>query len=200
MTATLRAKLDALAALVKDMLILGGVLSVILSTISTVVWVMFGDALIKSTGLATMEAVHSNAIAIDDLYAKLAGHAVQQKVVQELPGFTYVVEPVYLDDPDVLLRMVVYRTSAGVSCTVLNIQAVFANEQRVRELSPLPIPVSTQLDSMPLPVDLKIRRPEGQNPGRYVLWLTLQYDCPGGHKFDTTSPVAFYVEETNRPN
>lgn len=200
-TGSLNRTISVYAALVRDMAILAAMLSLILSFIASLIWATYGERIVSRTGLATLEVVEGNRLAIEKLAADIAALRSSGKpdIMIEMEGFTYVVEPVYIDDRKVTLRSIVSRNPDYVGCITRSIVAIFVGEDRVREPSPQPIPVTSQLDVVPTPIEIDIFLPEDHGAGRYVMWLNVEYQCGSETYFDRTDNVIFNILPQRRP-
>lgn len=113
----------------------------------------------------------------------------EDRVIYEVPGLTYVTEPVYVGDR-IVLHMVARRTRTGAACTLLSRTALFSDETNI----PIPgdtVPAAQQLGTVETPLRIEITVPPQVRSGRVTVMLSLEFDCGSRRVFDTTRQTPF---------
>lgn len=121
----------------------------------------------------------------------------EDKVIREIPGLTYVSEPVYQGDV-VVFNYVGSRTQLGLSCVLQSSQPIFSDVQNTPTPGPK-VEAQLQLGQTPTPLRPEFQVPINIRPGRVTVYLVLEYICDGRTVFDKTSVAAFELLEGVRP-
>lgn len=131
--------------------------------------------------------------ALDAIRSDLARASGEDRVIRQLPGQTYVSEPVYRGDP-VVLYLTVERTRLGASCRLIQSVPLFTDGSGIT-VSGTPRPGVRQVGAAATRLRLELAAPAGLRAGRIELHLALDYDCNGARTPDRTDPVAFNLLE-----
>jgi len=136
-------------------------------------------------------------IDIAELQAKMAVVQGEDKVIREVPGMTYVSEPVYQGE-DIVFNMVAERTRLGLDCILEYSQPIFTDMLNV------PTPglrreAARQINDDPTPLRPGFTPPSNLRPGRITVDLILAYPCDVKTVFDQTTTAAFEMIEGPRP-
>ncbi|AVO36586.2 hypothetical protein [Pukyongiella litopenaei] len=189
-----------LAGLVRDGLVIGGAVSTILSAIAIVLWSGFSPRLWAMVGrelglanLATVENVTRVQDGLQQLRADVQRIAGEDRVLQILPGRSFVREPVYVGDTATGVFFM-RRTEAGASCIYIQGIAVFEDETGAR-LSGSMLPPQRQLTTETSRMIIEFDLPAALQPGRIVMHMELQYRCAGAVRFERTDPLIFRLLE-----
>lgn len=126
---------------------------------------------------------------LDQLSTEVNRATGEDRVIFEVPGQTYVREPVHLGE-QITLNIVVRRTKLGAACTLLHRTAIFTDESGIANAGPTLRP-ARQVGNADTQVRLMLDVPEQVQQGRVTVYLSLEFDCNGKTVFDQTRPVAF---------
>ncbi len=135
---------------------------------------------------------------ISDLKERMAAVQGEDRVIREVPGLTYVAEPVYQNEK-IVFNFVAERTRLGETCTLRYSQPIFTDMLNV------PTPgerrqAARQISDDPTPLRPGYTPPVNLRPGRVTVYLILAYTCDGREVFDQTSTAAFELIEGPRPD
>lgn len=133
---------------------------------------------------------------IDTLSEQIKIATGENRVIYEMPGLSYVREPVYFGDK-ITLNMVVKRTKLGESCRLLNRTPIFTDENNVA-IGGKTEPPAVQIDNNERPVKIELDIPKQIEVGRVTVYLSLQFQCGDNQVFDKTRPVAFNLLEAQK--
>lgn len=117
----------------------------------------------------------------------------EDRVIRQLPGLSYVAEPVYRGDP-VVLYLTIQRTRLGAYCQLVEAVSLFTDFSGATissSISSLVHPFGTD----PVRLRLVLQQPSGLLAGRIELYLLLQYDCNGVKILDRTDTVVYNLIE-----
>jgi hypothetical protein len=117
----------------------------------------------------------------------------EDRVIRQLPGQSYVAEPVRVGEP-VVLYLVVQRTRLGAQCRLIESVPLYTDGTGITQAGPSR-PAARQIGPDPTRLRLNLTQPPGLLVGRVELYLALQYDCAGVPTPDRTDPVAFNLLE-----
>ena len=134
---------------------------------------------------------------IAELQQKMAVVQGEDRVIREVPGLTYVSEPVYQGE-NIVFNMVAERTRLGLNCVLQYSQPIFT------DMLNIPTPglrreAARQIRDDPTPLRPGYTPPPNLRPGRVMVYLILAYTCDGKTVFDQTSTAAFEIIEGPRP-
>tara|TARA_R110002012_G_scaffold287185_4_gene479230 strand:+ start:2682 stop:3257 length:576 start_codon:yes stop_codon:yes gene_type:complete len=134
---------------------------------------------------------------IAELQQKMAVVQGEDRVIREVPGLTYVSEPVY-EGENIVFNMVAERTRLGLNCVLQYSQPIFT------DMLNIPTPglrreAARQIRDDPTPLRPGYTPPPNLRPGRVTVYLILAYTCDGKTVFDQTSTAAFEIIEGPRP-
>ena len=134
---------------------------------------------------------------IAELQQKMAVVQGEDRVIREVPGLTYVSEPVYQGE-NIVFNMVAERTRLGLNCVLQYSQPIFT------DMLNIPTPglrreAARQIRDDPTPLRPGYTPPPNLRPGRVTVYLILAYTCDGKTVFDQTSTAAFEIIEGPRP-
>ncbi len=121
----------------------------------------------------------------------------EDRVIREVPGLTYVAEPVYQGEK-IVFNFVAERTRLGEKCVLEYTQPIFTDMLNV------PTPgmrrqAARQINEDPTPLRPSFTPPSNLRPGRITVYLILAYTCDGKTVFDQTTTAAFEMIEGPRP-
>lgn len=183
---------SSLAAKIRDLLIIAGVVSVILSAVGTTLWKANKKEIraearefLGVTELATKDQVKE----IVTVLNKVTG---ADRVIQTDPVFSWVKEPVKVGE-DVTARYLVNRTLNGAKCIAKNAVPLFTDERNIPMPGRVKSPM-TQFSTTPTPVELTFEPPAGQVPGRVCVAVAVTYDCGGEPRFDQIDHVCYILQ------
>lgn len=136
-------------------------------------------------------------IDIAELQEKMASVQGEDRVIREVPGLTYVSEPVYQGE-NIVFNMVAQRTRLGENCILEYSQPIFTDMLNV------PTPggrrdSARQIGGNQTPLKPSFVPPPNLRPGRVTVYLILAYECDGKTVFDQTSTAAFEMIAGPRP-
>lgn len=136
-------------------------------------------------------------IDIAELQDRMAVVQGEDRVIREVPGLTYVSEPVYQGE-NIVFNMVAERTRLGEQCILEYSQAIFTDMLNV------PTPgqrrlASRQIGGDPTPLRPGYKPPHNLRPGRITVYLILAYTCDGKPVFDQSTTAAFEMISGPRP-
>lgn len=136
-------------------------------------------------------------IDIAELQDRMAIVQGEDRVIREVPGLTYVSEPVYQGE-NIVFNMVAERTRLGLRCVLNYSQPIFTDMLNV------PTPgarreSARQIKDDPTPLRPGFVPPHNLRPGRITVYLILAYTCDGKTVFDQTSTAAFEMLAGPRP-
>ena len=134
---------------------------------------------------------------IAELQQKMAVVQGEDRVIREVPGLTYVSEPVY-EGENIVFNMVAERTRLGLNCVLQYSQPIFT------DMLNIPTPglrreAARQIRDDPTPLRPGYTPQPNLRPGRVTVYLILAYTCDGKTVFDQTSTAAFEIIEGPRP-
>ena len=134
---------------------------------------------------------------IAELQQKMAVVQGEDRVIREVPGLTYVSEPVYQGE-NIVFNMVAERTRLGLNCVLQYSQPIFT------DMLNIPTPglrreAARQIRDDPTPLRPGYTPQPNLRPGRVTVYLILAYTCDGKTVFDQTSTAAFEIIEGPRP-
>ena len=134
---------------------------------------------------------------IADLQDRMAQVQGEDRVIREVPGLTYVAEPVYQGER-IVFNFVAERTRLGEKCILRYSQPIFT------DMLNIPTPgerrqAARQISNNPTPLRPGYTPPVNLRPGRVTVYLILAYTCDGKEVFDQTSTAAFELLEGPRP-
>lgn len=137
-------------------------------------------------------------IGLADLRVDVATLQGEDRVIREVPGLTYVSEPVY-EGESIVFNFVAERTRLGQPCVLEYSQAIFTDMFNV------PTPgerrlAARQISDSPTPLRPGFMPPINIRPGRVTVYLILAYRCDGKPVFDQTSTAAFEMLPGPRPD
>lgn len=115
----------------------------------------------------------------------------EDRIIREVPGLSYVTEPVHFGDT-LTLNLVIRRTELGERCTLIKRTALFTDETNIASPGPSVSP-AMQISTADTAIRLRLQMPAQIRPGRVTVHLSLEYECDGKRMFDQTSPVAFML-------
>ncbi|TJZ85847.1 hypothetical protein [Paracoccus hibiscisoli] len=130
---------------------------------------------------------------LDELSAEVQRATGEDRVIFEVPGQSFVREPVHLGE-QITLNMVLRRTKLGTPCTLLNRTAIFTDETGIANAG-LTIRPARQVGAADTLIRLMLDVPQQVQTGRVTVYLSLEFDCGGKPVFDQTRPVAFALLE-----
>jgi hypothetical protein len=113
----------------------------------------------------------------------------EDRVIRQIPGLSYVKEPVHVGD-EVVLYLVVQRTRLGALCKFVEGTPLFTDETGITSAGN-PIQAARQIGTEATRLRLNLTPPKNLRPGRVELYLALEYDCGGVRTPEKTDPVAF---------
>ncbi len=142
-----KVKISQYAVILRDISFLAAFISGILSFLGFILWQAFGPSIIASAGIATLASVHEAKTAIDELSQRVNMLGTPGGVIEEVPGFTYVVEPVSVDDTSILIRMIASRRPEFEQCTLQSIVMVFVGEDNIRRAVEVDQDIHAQIDN-----------------------------------------------------
>lgn len=134
--------------------------------------------------------------AVADLQEDMAQVQGEDRVIREVPGLTYVAEPVY-EGERIVFNFVAERTRLGEKCILRYSQPIFT------DVFNIPTPgerrqAARQISNDPTPLRPGYTPPVNLRPGRVTVYLILAYTCDGEEVFDQTSTAAFELLEGPR--
>lgn len=173
-------------------------LAKVLGAISIIVG-FFGGAWSVTYGPARELLNQWAAIQVDisDLQQRMATVQGEDRVIREIPGLTYVSEPVYQDE-NIVFNFVAERTRLGANCLLEYSQPIFTDMLNV------PTPggrrdAARQISDNPTPLRPGYAPPPNLRAGRVTVYLILAYSCDGKTVFDQTTTAAFEIIKGPRP-
>ena len=124
------------------------------------------------------------------------------RVIRQTAGQSYVEEPVYEGD-HVTMIMVASRTKLGMDCRLTEWTPLFTDEGGIT-IPGAPArdgPVRRQITDEQTRLRIDMLPPEGLQPGRVELYLTLTYACgaDGRVVYDRTDPVFYELIAGPKP-
>lgn len=104
----------------------------------------------------------------------------EDRVIRQPQGLSYIKEPVRQGET-VTMFLVAGRTKLGEDCRLVNWMPIFVDERNI------PTPgtrkraggVARQIDRDLQTLEIEMTPPDNLRPGRIVVYLTLDYMCPG---------------------
>lgn len=179
-----------------------GSLSVIAGAILTIWSVTWGPArelvdYVVAEWTDMQESVAEIHEEVDSLRKEVAELKGEDRVIREVPGLTYVAEPVYQGER-IVFNFVAERTRLGEKCLFRYSQPIFT------DMFNIPTPgerrqAARQISNDPTPLRPGYTPPVNLRPGRVTVYLILAYTCAGEEVFDQTSTAAFELLEGPRP-
>lgn len=130
---------------------------------------------------------------LDALRADVARVSGEDRVIRQIPGLSYVAEPVRQGEP-VILYLVAQRTRLGAQCRLLSAVPLFTDNTGITVAGTMP-QVWPQIGPEAKRLRVEIAAPANLRPGRIELHLALDYDCGGVRTPDRTDTVIFTLLE-----
>lgn len=143
--------------------------------------------------LASAESVQEVSEAVAVLSERVRRATGEDRVIRQLPGLSYVSEPVRVGEP-VILNLAVERTQFGASCTLRRGQSLFTDTTGVT-IAGSEMQVNRQIGRTQTRVRTAFDAPDDLIPGRIELYLALEYECGNQTVFDRTDTVSFKLLE-----
>lgn len=189
--------LGRIAAILRDALVLGTALSMILGMAASILWLAFADiAVDRMRGLLELDKLAS-AEDLRALAADVRTLAGEDRVIRQPRGRSYVDEPVHLGERVVLI-LFLERTATGASCEFLSGNSVFEDMSGIRT-GGSGIRPTQQIGPDPTRLRLSLDPPDTLRPGRVTVSLILRYRCGERIVFDETDPIAYRLLGIERP-
>lgn len=130
---------------------------------------------------------------LDALRADVARVSGEDRVIRQIPGLSYVAEPVRQGEP-VILYLVAQRTRLGAQCRLLSAVPLFTDNTGITVAGTMP-QVWPRIGPEAKRLRVEIAAPANLRPGRIELHLALDYDCGGVRTPDRTDTVIFTLLE-----
>lgn len=133
---------------------------------------------------------------LDYLTVEVKKATGEDKAILELPGLSYVVEPVYRGDM-ITLHMVLKRTRTGAGCISEQRTPLFTDETNIATAGKTEIP-GQQLGENETQVKLELEVPPQVRSGRVTVYVSYRFSCGAVTLYNTTRPVAFMLLERSQ--
>jgi hypothetical protein len=173
------------------------VLAVLIFTL-TPLWTQIKATWRASEDIAAIRNdLHAVQEAISDLRADVARASGEDRVIRQIPGLSYVAEPVVRGGP-VVLYLVAQRTRLGAQCRLIETTPLFTDYTGITTPGN-PIPGARQITTEPTRLRLVLTQPPNLQAGRIELHLALDYDCNGVRTHDRTDTVVYTLIERTDP-
>lgn len=189
--------LGRIASVLRDAMVLGTALSMVLATAGSILWMAFADIAVDRLRtrleLDTLASAEDLRALAEDVRT-LAG---EDRVIRQPRGRSYVEEPVHLGERVVLI-LFLERTATGASCEFLSGNSVFEDWSGIRT-GGSGIRPTLQLGAESQRLRLSLEPPDTLRPGRVTVSLILRYRCGDRIVFDETDPIAYRLLGTERP-
>lgn len=130
---------------------------------------------------------------VDTLITEVMKATGEDRVLVELPGLSYVVEPVYRGNA-ITLNMVVRRTKTGAGCVSIMRTPLFTDETNTA-IAGISAPPANQIGSSETPVRIDLAVPPQVRSGRVTVYLSYEFECGENRIFETTRPVPFILKD-----
>jgi hypothetical protein len=126
---------------------------------------------------------------IQEMRGSLMRATGEDRVVRQMPGQSYVAEPVHHGDR-IIVNLVMQRTRLGSACRLLRRTPIFADLNGVRYAGEAVTP-SSQLGAVPERLRIEVQHPSDLPAGRVELYFVMEFDCGGDRVFDQTEIMVF---------
>ena len=186
---TIAPNLGRIAAILRDAMVLGTALSMVLGMAASILWLAFADiAVERLRSLLELDRLAS-AEDLQELAADVRALAGEDRVIRQPRGRSYVEEPVHLGERVVLI-LFLERTSTGASCEFLSGNSVYEDMGGIRT-GGSGIRPTLQVGNDAQRLRVILDAPETLRPGRVTVSLILRYRCGERIVFDETDPIAY---------
>lgn len=181
---TLRQRITVIREWWPLILVAAGAIASVLMIFAVGLWTVYGASLIERA------RVELGIAELADQVRELAG---ENRVIRQMAGQSYVIEPVRVGDK-VVLNIVAQRTTLGASCRLIGGQSLFTDEDGIT-VPGSALAARRQIDAMPTRLRVTLDPPPDLMPGRVEVYLSLEYDCGGKTVFDRTDTLVYRLME-----
>jgi hypothetical protein len=133
--------------------------------------------------------IHDLQLTLRNLTKDVARATGEDRVIRQIPGLSYVKEPVHSGE-EIVFFLTVQRTRLGAMCKFLVGTPLFTDETGIISAGEQ-IPATLQLGTEVKKLRLNLIPPDNLKPGRVELYLALEYNCGGVQTQEKTDPIAF---------
>ncbi len=181
-----------IAVKIRDLLIIAGVVSAIISFGFGTYWAANKERFREEA----REFIGVKELATKDQVAEIVKVLNQvtgaDRIINIDPVFSWVKEPVKIGE-DVTARYLVNRTLNGKHCLAQHAVPIFTDDRNVPLPGVLKSPI-TQFSTEPTTVELIYGPPENQVPGRVCVKVAVTYECNGKPRFDQIDHVCYILQ------
>jgi hypothetical protein len=138
---------------------------------------------------AIINDIHDLQNTLRELSADVARATGEDRVIRQMPGLSYVKEPVRIGD-EVILYITVQKTRLGSVCRMTDALPLFTDETGVTTPGKN-LPPQQHIGTEPTKLRLVLTPPNNLKPGRVDVYMAFEYDCSGKITIEKTDRVAF---------